>query len=334
MKNPAASKTIDLNTYRQVFDASPDFITISRLSDGKYIDVNPGYLAFTGYSRSEAIGHTALELGIWPSNQDRHAFVATLEARGNLYGVPIQLRNRLGEVKDVEMSATITLINGEKVLVSIVRDVSERRKNEIELAQYRDHLEKMVQERTEQLSHMAQHDVLTGLPNRILLEDRISQAIHSAQRNHKCMAVMLIDLDKFKPVNDTHGHQIGDALLCAVAERLQQNARKTDTVARFGGDEFIVVLPDLQEQPCAVVVAEKIISALHAPFIVNGIEIHIGGSIGAAMYPTDGDGASVLIQRADAAMYSVKHGGRGNYQFFGNLQGDSSSVSAQTSTSA
>jgi diguanylate cyclase (GGDEF)-like protein len=164
--------------------------------------------------------------------------------------------------------------------------------------------------------HISQHDVLTGLPNRALLEDRINQAIARAQRSPQLVAVLFIDLDHFKRVNDTFGHQIGDRLLQMTASRFRDCLRKGDSVARLGGDEFVLVLPALTGDYDVVKAAQKVLAALQQTFVVQGHDLHVTGSIGISFYPTDGTDAETLLHAADTAMYHAKAKGRGNYQFF------------------
>jgi diguanylate cyclase (GGDEF)-like protein len=159
--------------------------------------------------------------------------------------------------------------------------------------------------------HQALHDALTGLPNRVLFRDRIQQAVRAAERRHGGAAVMIMDLDHFKEVNDTLGHHHGDVLLQEVAERLKTTLRTADTVARLGGDEFGILLPDVLGAEDAQAVAGILQTALREPFIVDGLTLEMGGSIGIACHPDHGDHVEVLIQRADIAMYSAKEGGRG-----------------------
>ena len=159
--------------------------------------------------------------------------------------------------------------------------------------------------------HQSLHDALTGLPNRVLFRDRIQQALRAAERRDGGLAVMIMDLDHFKEVNDTLGHHHGDVLLQEVAERLKTTLRTADTVARLGGDEFGVLLPEVMGAEDAVAVAEVLQSALREPFVVDGLTLEMSGSIGIACYPDHGDHVEVLIQRADIAMYSAKEGGRG-----------------------
>lgn len=173
-------------------------------------------------------------------------------------------------------------------ILGVSRDLTERRKIE------------------ERMRYMAQHDTLTGLPNRTLFADRLQKALQYAVRHQKALALMLLDLNKFKPVNDTHGHAVGDLLLQQVAERLQHAIRSSDTVARIGGDEFIILLPQIDALHHAALVAEKIQHAIAKPFDVHGLEIKISCSIGLACYPEDGETDLVLSKVADQRMYQQK----------------------------
>lgn len=164
--------------------------------------------------------------------------------------------------------------------------------------------------------HMAQHDALTDLPNRMLLRDRLSQTLARAKRNGRLVALLFLDLDRFKLINDTLGHDVGDRLLKGVADRLRRCIRESDTVARLGGDEFTVVLADLQDAKGAVRVAENILAALSEPFNLEGREVYTAASIGVVLYPTDADDADGLITHADTAMYRAKQQGGNCYQFF------------------
>ncbi len=169
---------------------------------------------------------------------------------------------------------------------------------------------------TSKMRHLAQHDFLTNLPNRVLLSDRITQAIALAQRNGTTPALLFLDLDKFKHVNDSLGHAVGDQLLQAVSTRLVQCVRSTDTVSRHGGDEFVILLADERRPQDAALAAEKVLLALSAPFAIEGQHLHTSTSIGISVFPLDGADAAVLIKNADTAMYHAKERGRNNYQFF------------------
>jgi diguanylate cyclase (GGDEF)-like protein len=182
--------------------------------------------------------------------------------------------------------------------VAFVLDLSERKRAE------------------ERIRYMADHDALTGLPNRALLQDRLRQALAHAHRNRTQVAVMFIDLDYFKHINDSLGHQVGDALLRIVADRLRHCVREGDSVARLGGDEFVLTLAVVNGSADAAVVAEKALDALDASFHVGEHELHVSGSIGISLYPNDGSDVEALMRTADTAMYYAKEKGRGNYQFF------------------
>ncbi|MGB5062727.1 MAG: EAL domain-containing protein [Candidatus Competibacter sp.] len=169
---------------------------------------------------------------------------------------------------------------------------------------------------TERIHHLATHDPLTGLPNRALLIDRLTQAIHGAHRRQDYVGVLFLDLDRFKTINDSLGHGIGDQLLQAVTERLHGCVRQEDTLARQGGDEFILVLPGITEPAAAGRVAEHLLHALRAPFALNEHLLHINASIGISIYPVDAADPPTLIRFADSAMYQAKEAGRANYVFF------------------
>jgi diguanylate cyclase (GGDEF)-like protein/PAS domain S-box-containing protein len=167
-----------------------------------------------------------------------------------------------------------------------------------------------------QMSHLAAHDSLTDLPNRMLLKDRLNQAIESARRHRHQLGVVFLDLDRFKPVNDAHGHGIGDQLLQSIARRLVASVRRSDTVSRYGGDEFVVLLSQLEQADDAAASSRKILKALATPFEVAGRDLHLTVSIGVSVYPDDGQDAETLIQNADTAMFCAKARGGNLYQFF------------------
>ncbi len=168
----------------------------------------------------------------------------------------------------------------------------------------------------ERMLHLANFDMLTGLPNRSLIGDRLQQAVFKARRDKTHLAVMFLDLDKFKPVNDNFGHEVGDLLLKQVAQRLMASVRASDTVARIGGDEFVVLLSSIEQQSDATVVAEKILQALQQPFAVLGHTVEISGSVGIAAYPEHGDDEKLLLINADIAMYHAKRAGRNAYRLY------------------
>jgi len=166
------------------------------------------------------------------------------------------------------------------------------------------------------MSYLAHHDYLTGLPNRLLLDDRLAQAITTARRQHQELAVLFVDVDRFKHINDTHGHAIGDQLLLSVASRLTASVRESDTVSRQGGDEFVVLLSSIAHAEDAAFSANKILTALAVPHPTKGSDLHVTASIGIGVYPGDGNTAQTLVKHADIAMLNAKESGRNNYQFF------------------
>jgi len=202
-------------------------------------------------------------------------------------------------------------------------DVTAEREADLRVKSALDELERAVAERTAELQeakaraqHLADHDALTGLPNRRLLEDRLTQALALSQRNRQQTAVMFVDLDRFKNVNDSLGHAVGDALLKEVSQRLVNQLRTGDTICRIGGDEFVVVLPEVKRSSDVAQVAQKVIEQLSQPVTIEERELIVTPSIGIAVFPEDGRDAETLIRNADAAMYHAKELGRANYQFF------------------
>jgi diguanylate cyclase (GGDEF)-like protein/PAS domain S-box-containing protein len=166
------------------------------------------------------------------------------------------------------------------------------------------------------MAHLAHHDVLTGLPNRLLLDDRLTQAIALERRRTKPLAVLFLDIDDFKNVNDSLGHMVGDQLLRSIAARLTGALRPSDTVSRVGGDEFVVVLSEIERSSDVAVVAAKILRAIAGPHRVGSLDISVTASVGVAVYPDHGDAAAILIARADTAMYCAKRAGAGTYRVF------------------
>jgi diguanylate cyclase (GGDEF)-like protein len=183
----------------------------------------------------------------------------------------------------------------------IVRDIDERKKAEATIL------------------HMAYHDALTGLPNRLLFNDRLNVAMAAAQRNNKRFGVMMLDLDKFKLINDSLGHDIGDQLLQSVGDRLRGRLRKSDTVARMGGDEFMLLLPEINQREDAEVIAKKIVDSFQRVFVLGSHELKITTSIGIAVYPESGLDFDTLKKNADIAMYKAKEQGRNNFQTYNEI---------------
>ena len=218
---------------------------------------------------------------------------------GEPFDVELEIITAKGNHRWVHASGNVQQENGiTKIVYGTFQDITERRQAE------------------EKIRQMAYHDSLTGLPNRKLFSDRLGIALAQAQRNQKGVAVTMLDLDHFKDVNDTLGHDVGDLLLKAAAERLSAALRKGDTVARFGGDEFVLILPELKGIEDVIQVAQKIVESFRKPFLIDTHQIVVTTSIGIAVYPHDGTDGDSLLKNADIAMYQVKQTGRDRYQIF------------------
>ena len=250
------------------------------------------------YPGEAAVG-ASLGLFLAPSAGDPRALIESLlAAAGPGRQRELSARRRSGELIAIEAEATALDQEGRRIVILTVRDITVRRQTE------------------ETLKSLAYHDPLTGLPNRLLFHDRLSQAIERARRNRQLLTVMLVDLDRFKLINDSLGLEKGDQVLRAAGERLAAALRKSDTVARLGGDEFMVLLLGIQGAEAAAKVAQKLLDSLRPPLRVNGHELSTAGSIGIALFPYDGDDADTLIKNADTAMSRAKEQGRNHYQFY------------------
>lgn len=282
-----------------VFNNSTEGITITK-PNGSIIAVNQAFTKITGYSQEEVIGRNPrmLQSGR-QSKQFYRDMWDTIYRTGRWQG-EIWNRHKEGHIYPEWLTISAVLDNkgSPKYYVGVFSDISDLKKAHAEL------------------DFLAHHDSLTGLPNRLLLKDRLGQAIQRAHRNRGQLAVLFIDLDRFKNINDSLGHHIGDQVLLETARRLARHVRGSDTVARLGGDEFIIALEDINGQADASAVAEKILEDFrHTPLQLEQ-EFFIGASIGISLYPEDADDSAGLIKHADIAMYRAKDRGRNTFEFF------------------
>ena len=284
--------------FRRLAEALPEGILIH--NDGIILYANPETAAIFGVETPQSLTGIPLTTffspDVWKRVQQSVAAMETSE-RG---GCPAELTLVRPDDKEatLETVTTSTHFMGAPSLCTLLRDISQRKQND-------DHIRRL-----------ANYDYLTGLPNRTLFLDRLNREMIRARRQKTRVALMFIDLDRFKWVNDTLGHAAGDKLLKEVSQRLQKSLRQSDTVARLGGDEFTAILPDIAKGPFAERVAGEVLIQLATPFILEGQEAFISGSIGITVYPDDADTLDHLLQNADTAMYRAKHDGRNAYRFF------------------
>jgi diguanylate cyclase (GGDEF)-like protein/PAS domain S-box-containing protein len=282
---------------RDLMESAPIGMSIAD-GQGVITGVNPSYLVLVGYGQSELIGHQLSEIfpaRTWPPNGAGHsAATGTREW---------QLQMKGGTLRTVlEREVTLAAPNHQWRYVSFVLDITERKQTE------------------EHLAHLAHHDPLTGLPNRVLFHERLTEALQVAARHTQLLALLFLDLDGFKAINDTHGHGIGDILLQTVAERLTRCVRESDTVARLGGDEFTIILPMISQSQGAAKVAQKILLEFDQPLLIGRHSVEVTTSIGIAFGPDDARDSNALLQLADLAMYAAKALGRNRFMFYSQAQ--------------
>jgi diguanylate cyclase (GGDEF)-like protein/PAS domain S-box-containing protein len=404
------------------FRASPIAASITRVADGRFLEVNERWQAVFGWRREELIGRRSVELGLWPNAAARESWAAALRDAGRLPDHLTRWRRKDGTLCDVSLSAEITEVNGEPCILAFVIDVTDRLKAERALAESEarnrrlietanegiwivdaadrvsfvnlrmadmlgyppeqivgqaveaflfpedlgEHREQIanrhkglsghyerrfrrkdgaavwtqvsgtaimdgdgsyggafgmftdityLKDQQRQLQHIAHYDALTGIPNRVLLADRMHQALAQARRAGRLMAVCYVDLDGFKPINDAWGHDAGDRVLVEIAQRLKDGLRGGDTVARLGGDEFVLLLDMENREECDTAL-RRVLDAIAQPLTVGGQPTSISASVGVTLYPLDDADPDTLLRHADQAMYGAKQQGRNCYQLF------------------
>jgi diguanylate cyclase (GGDEF)-like protein/PAS domain S-box-containing protein len=262
--------------------------------------VNDRFLESTGYRRDEVYGENVNLLKSGKTNKEQYVSLWSTIREGKKWRGEFLNKKKNGDLF-WEYTSISPIINDEGTIthyLAVKQDLTDKKEEE------------------KRLMHQANYDSLTNLPNRTLAFDRINQAIYRAKREHMCVGVMFIDLDRFKIVNDTLGHDMGDKLLIEAADRLQECVRESDTVARFGGDEFLIVMPSLESLSNSAILARRTLQAFMAPFIIDQRQIFIGLSIGITGYPMDGNNAQILLRNSDTAMYQAKEAEGNTYRFY------------------
>jgi diguanylate cyclase (GGDEF)-like protein/PAS domain S-box-containing protein len=240
---------------------------------------------------------------IAPEHQElaRQSFASHRKGR-DVQPLEYSLLTKNGDKIDAIVNTRLIHFNGDNAILGTVTDITQQKITEKKLAIF------------------ASHDALTGLKNRRAFDDSLSVELARAERNERIFAIFLLDLDNFKLINDQYGHDIGDSVLQHAAVRLSGSLRKSDMIARIGGDEFILLLPDLKRSQDVLSLAEKILVSFREPFVINKQDIFVTASIGVAMYPLDGEEPTTLKKHADIAMYRVKATGKNNYQVYSSVE--------------
>jgi diguanylate cyclase (GGDEF)-like protein/PAS domain S-box-containing protein len=284
--------------YRRLFETAKDGILLLDFESGRVTDVNASVVDMLGYSREHFLNHKLCDILPFKEVPACRAGLVELQTRESVFFGHWAIETQDNSPLDVEFVTNLYQVDAAMIVQCNIRDITGRKQAEA------------------RISYMALHDALTGLPNRILLQDRLTQAIALAYRNHDRVGVLMLDLDHFKHINDSLGHHIGDGVLEAVSTRMKACVRESDIVARLGGDEFVIVLPTVSDNQAIEQVAQKILASLLEPFHVEGNELQLSGSIGISQYPGDGESPGILLRAADTAMYAAKADLHGSYRFF------------------
>lgn len=301
----AASRALKTSEarYRTVFQTILEAVVVTKAANGVFIEVNEAFLRITGFERHELIGKTAREVKLWADEKAEQKINEALQRNASFRDIESRFRRKNGETFWATVSASTVELAGMPCIISVARDISD-----VKAAQ-------------DKIHDLAFFDPLTHLPNRRLILDRLQQALTTSARNPRKLAMLFVDLDNFKVLNDAQGHNIGDLLLQEVSLRLTRSVRESDSVARLGGDEFAILLDGLsgtQEDAAAQakLVAEKICAALGKTYLLSGRELHVFASIGITVFGTPHRNLDEILQQAEIAMYQAKAGGRNSIRFF------------------
>jgi len=289
--------------FAKAFHFSPDAITITEVESGRYLEVNEGFCRLSGYCSTEVIGRTVDEVVIWADASQRTQLLNELEEQGRVQHREMLGRNKNGSTFTVDVSVEPITLNDTACLLLTARDISQLKSAQA------------------QIQHLAYHDSLTNLPNRALLMDRLSQQIALLKRHSLRGALLFLDLDHFKHINDSLGHPVGDSVLKIITARLEASVRLEDTVARLGGDEFVVLISGLEGNKTDVTQliqqqADTLRELLAEPMFLDGQRLQVTPSIGIALIPDHGSTPADLLKRADIALYRAKDSGRNTTQLY------------------
>jgi len=302
-KHAEAALKASEEKFAKAFHSSPDAIIITEQATGRYLEVNDGFCRLTGYTSSDVMGRSVYRSGILADITQRTRLIQEMEERGTVQNRELLARGKNGDLLTVDVSIVPLMLNGAACLLITARDISQLKNAQA------------------QIQHLAYHDSLTNLPNRALLMDRLSQQIALLNRHDLRGALLFLDLDHFKHINDSLGHPVGDSVLKIVTARLEASVRLEDTVARLGGDEFVVLISGLEGSREQVVdqvnaLTDTLRELLAEPMFLDGHRLQVTPSIGVALIPDHGSTPADLLKRADIALYRAKDSGRNTTQMF------------------
>ncbi|WP_200995097.1 putative bifunctional diguanylate cyclase/phosphodiesterase [Pseudomonas cichorii] len=289
--------------FAKAFHSSPDSITITELESGHYVEVNDGFCRLTGFTSQEVLGRTALEAGLWVEPEQLRQVTDQLRTTGKIHHLEMSGRHKNGTPLVLDISAELITLNETACLLVTARDISELKHAQA------------------QAQHLAYHDPLTNLPNRAMLMERLGQQLTQLKQDNLRGALLFLDLDHFKNINDSLGHPMGDCVLSIVTARLEASVRLEDTVARLGGDEFVVLIGGLEGSRHEVAtqvqdLADNLRKLLAEPMFIDRQRLQVTPSIGIALIPDHGSNPADILKRADIALYRAKDSGRNAAQLF------------------
>ena len=286
--------------FSTLFQLSPVGMAVVDANTGKFLEVNDSILKSTGYAKQEFINLSYWDITPREYEAQEQQQLKDLEATGRFGPNQKEYIRKDGTKYPISISGVaLTDIDGKQVVLGIIEDITKQKAYE------------------HKLEHFALYDPLTNLPNRRLLSENLQKSLAQCKRDRKLLALLMLDLDKFKPVNDTFGHCIGDKLLIEIAQRIKGIVhREVDTVARLGGDEFVIILPQISQTEDAVKLAENICNALNQPFSIEKNNITISASVGIATFPAHGNSEKTLMKNADSAMYKAKNNPEYSFMLF------------------